>query len=87
MATINRLQGEKSEGQMFVLSDAQNDQLAELREAERDIRKRKREVQHNLAKDIEGLGSRIKWLNILLYPLAVGGLFALLGLARFSSRR
>jgi len=86
-AELAELQAQSEDLQSFVNSEAVQDQIAELREAERDIRKRKREVQHNLAKDIEGLGSRIKWLNILLYPLAVGGLFALLGLARFSSRR
>lgn len=87
MAEINRLQGEKSESQMFVLSEAQQDQIAELREAERDIRKRKREVRHNLAKDIESLGRRVKWANMLLYPLGVGGLFFGFLLVRVLGRR
>ena len=49
------------------------------------IRKELRDVRHQLDKDIESLGSQLKFLNILLMPLLLTGFLILIrafGLAR-----
>ena len=50
-----------------------------------DTKKRLRDVNHQLRKDIESLGSRLKVLNIGLMPVAVGLLAV--GLSMYRSNR
>ena len=36
-----------------------------------EIRRELRQVQHDLKRDIDRLGTRLKWINIALVPVAV----------------
>lgn len=66
------------------------EQVAEIEryQAERiETRKQLREVQLGLRKDIETLGSSLKWINMLLWPLGIAALSILAGLARVALRR
>jgi ABC-type uncharacterized transport system involved in gliding motility auxiliary subunit len=51
-----------------------------------EIRRELRQVQHDLKRDIDRLGTRLKWINIALVPLAVL-VFALLYSARRRRRQ
>jgi len=60
-----------------LFSKAQDKELASFQQDKLVIRKQLREVQHQLNKDIEALGTRLKLINIFLMPILVS-LFAFL---------
>lgn len=85
---IAQLQSEKAEGEgAFILSPAQIEALDEARAEKVETRKDLREVQHQLQKDIEGLGTSVKVINIALIPLLVIGAGMALWLLRLLGRR
>lgn len=63
------LQTQQKKDAAMVLSPAQEQALQSFQNERLKIRKELREVRHQLDKDIEALGSRLKWLNIGLMPL------------------
>jgi ABC-type uncharacterized transport system involved in gliding motility auxiliary subunit len=69
---INELQAQKKDkDQRFILSPEQRVELEKLRKEEADTRKRLRQVQKDLRKEVVSLQTRLKWINILAVPLAV----------------
>ena len=69
---INELQAQKKDkDQRFILSPEQRAELDKLRKEEADTRKRLKQVQKDLRKEVVSLQTRIKWINILAVPLAV----------------
>jgi len=68
---LNALQQKKDAESAMLLSPEQQAKIEALREEQIRTRKNLREVRHNLQKDIEGLGTRLKWLNIAAVPLLV----------------
>jgi gliding motility-associatede transport system auxiliary component len=69
---INELQAQKKDkDQRFILSPEQRVELEKLRKDEADSRKRLRQVQKDLKKEVVSLQTRIKWINILAVPFAV----------------
>jgi ABC-type uncharacterized transport system involved in gliding motility auxiliary subunit len=79
---------QNSEGSDLILSREQTDEIDKFREEMVATRKELRAVQHELQKNIEGLGSRLKFINIALMPLLIM-LFAIstwLVLSRRNSR-
>lgn len=83
---INKLQREKSPDSALILSPAQQEELAKLRAAEIETKRKLREVQHSLRKEIDGLGTRLKWLNIALIPVLVSAAAIALGAWRIQRR-
>src|ERR1700749_2680533 len=67
------------------LTAAQQAEIERFRKELVDTRTQLRDVQHNLRKDIDALGSRLAFINIVLVPLLVA-IFAL-GLAALRRRR
>ena len=65
----------------LVLTVEQEDALASFVAKKLEIRKQLREVQHQLNKDIESLGTTVKLLNIVVFPLLLT-----FGLAIFARR-
>ena len=61
--------------------------LDEAVEEQLKTNKRLREVLHNRSKDIDSLGSWVRWTNILIVPLVFAGASALFGLIVSSRRR
>lgn len=85
-AKLAELQRQKGgDGNQLILSEEQRAELEKFREEKLETRKQLRAVQHNLNKDIEGLGTTLKLANILGTPL----LFTLivLGVWRARTRR
>ena len=69
---INELQAQKKDkDQRFILSPEQRTELEKLRKEEADTRKRLKQVQKDLRKEVVSLQTRLKWVNILAVPLAV----------------
>jgi ABC-type uncharacterized transport system involved in gliding motility auxiliary subunit len=69
---VNELQAQKKDkDQRFILSPEQRTELEKLRKEEADTRKRLKQVQKDLRKEVVSLQTRLKWINILAVPLAV----------------
>jgi ABC-type uncharacterized transport system involved in gliding motility auxiliary subunit len=64
------------------LTPEQKQEVENFQRERMQIRKRLREVQHSLNRDIEQLGSRLKWINILAVPLLLTLLALLISLLR-----
>lgn len=68
---------QSSGGGTLILSPEQQEEIIKFRDEQLATRKELREVKHQLQKDIDSLGSTLKFLNILLVPLIIGlGAFA-----------
>lgn len=68
---IQELQSQKSDGSSLIMSPEQQEALNQFRQELVQVRKELRGVQHELAKNIEGLESFVKFLNIGLIPLLI----------------
>ena len=64
---LESAQGEGSE----LVSQAQREERAALELEIIQTNKNLRDVQHKLRKDVENLGTSLKWLNIALMPILV----------------
>ena len=82
---LAELQSSKSQEQAMILSPAQKTELDNFLKRKTDIRKELRDVRRSLDADIESLGTRLKFLNIVLMPLLVTVLAV--GFAMWRSRR
>ncbi|MEE8340077.1 MAG: Gldg family protein [Xanthomonadales bacterium] len=79
---LTELQLAKSESELLVLSDEQQAEIDRFMERKLEIRKELRQVQHNLQRDIDRLGTRLKLANIALMPVLVMIAALLYGLRR-----
>ncbi len=68
---LNELQRGKADDQALILSPEQKAELEKFQEQKVSIRKELRSVRRQLDADIENLGGKLKWLNILLVPSLV----------------
>jgi ABC-type uncharacterized transport system involved in gliding motility auxiliary subunit len=84
-AQLQKLQAEKGKENQFVLSADQQQALEKFRAEYAATNKQLRQVRLSLNKDIEGLGTRLKFLNIGLIPVVVS--LAALGLGAFRAAR
>ena len=75
-----QLQSQQVEGGALVITPEQQATIDDFMEQKITIRKSLREVRHQLDKDIESLGNRIKLFNIALAPLVLILLLAFLRL-------
>ncbi|MGA9340980.1 MAG: Gldg family protein [Rhodanobacteraceae bacterium] len=73
---LTQLQSAKSADQAPILSSEQKSELENFLKRKVEIRKQLRQVRRQLDAEIESLGARLKFLNIVLMPLLVT-LFAL----------
>ncbi|MEO6064397.1 MAG: Gldg family protein, partial [Lysobacterales bacterium] len=71
-AKLNALQGARPEDGGIALTPAQNTELERFQTRKLRIRKELREVRRRLDADIEALGNRLKFLNIVVVPILVG---------------
>lgn len=82
---LTELQSSKSQDQAMVLSAEQKTELDNFLKRKVDIRKQLRDVRRQLDADIDALGTRLKFINILLVPLLLIG--AALGFVGWKARR
>ncbi|MFV2056458.1 MAG: Gldg family protein [Thiohalomonadales bacterium] len=68
---ITDLQRQKGESGSTILSSAQRNEIEKFRKEQSRTRMSLRNVQHELRKDIEYLGSVLKVLNIVLIPILI----------------
>jgi len=68
---LNELQAVKEETELTVISDEQQLEIQRFVDRKLQIRRELRQVQHDLQRDINRLGTRLKLLNIALVPAAV----------------
>ena len=71
----------------WLLSPEQEAEIQEFKQEKLSIRKRLRQVRHNLNLDIERLGTTLKFLNIGLVPLIISILTLALSIVRSRKRR
>ncbi|GGO72162.1 GldG family protein [Bowmanella pacifica] len=81
---LAQLQGQRSETGALVLDAQQQQALDDFMQKKIEIRRALREVRHQLDKDIERLGSWLKFINIAVAPIV---LVILLGLLARLTRR
>jgi ABC-type uncharacterized transport system involved in gliding motility auxiliary subunit len=68
---LSDLQAAKGEGELTIISDEQQAEIQRFMDRRLQIRRELRQVQHDLQRDIDRLGSRLKLLNIALVPAIV----------------
>jgi len=78
LVDLEKLRSDKDSRQ---LSPEQGQELVKFQEEKLKIRKQLREVQHQLDRDIERLGSQLKLINIFSVPLLLS-LIALVAVFR-----
>ena len=69
------------------LSDQEVEEIRQFRTELRQSRTALRDVQRNLRRGIEALGSRVRFVNVALVPLMIGGLALVLALLRARRRK
>ncbi|MEE8124819.1 MAG: Gldg family protein [Nitrospirales bacterium] len=69
---IQELQSQKPKGSAMIMSMEQQQAMANFRKELVQVRKELRSVQHELGKNIEGVESWVKFINIGLLPLLIG---------------
>jgi ABC-type uncharacterized transport system involved in gliding motility auxiliary subunit len=79
---LTDLQAGREDGDLRVLSEEQQQEVQRFMDRKLEIRGELRQVQHNLRRDIDSLGTGLKLVNIVLVPLLV-----MVGAALFAVRR
>jgi ABC-type uncharacterized transport system involved in gliding motility auxiliary subunit len=69
--TLTEMQSARQDGQLTVLTAGQQEELQRFIDRKLQIRAELREVQHDLSRDIEALGMRLKFINIVLAPILI----------------
>ncbi len=68
---LTEMQQVRQDGELTVLSTDQQDELQRFTDRKIQIRGELRQVQHDLSRDIEALGMRLKFINIVLVPVLI----------------
>jgi ABC-type uncharacterized transport system involved in gliding motility auxiliary subunit len=84
-ANMQQLQRKRGDGGGFLISPEQRKEIELFRKEQLKTRKELRAVQHDLQKNIEKLGSTLKFINIGLIPILIS-VFAV-GIGVYGSRR
>jgi len=83
---LNELQQTKQNGQQFILSPEQQQEISSFREKEATIKSQLKDERRKLRADIDSLENRLKWLNIVAVPAVVAVSGVLLAIGRRQSR-
>lgn len=68
-AKLNELQSIKGQENQLLINQEQQQEIAKFKQRKLEVRKKLREVKRNLNKDIEALGTKMKFINIALLPI------------------
>jgi ABC-type uncharacterized transport system involved in gliding motility auxiliary subunit len=79
---LTELQAARSQDDLKVLTEEQQTEVQRFIDRKLEIRRELRQVQHDLQRDIDNLGTRLKLFNIVLVPLLVILAAMLYGLRR-----
>ena len=84
---IKKLQQEQGNNTTMILTPEQNKEMEKFRKVRLDTRKELRAVQHELKKNIENLGTRLRIINIVLVPLLIVVISIATGVYRVNRRK
>ncbi|MEM9101538.1 MAG: Gldg family protein [Pseudomonadota bacterium] len=84
---LSQLRAQVDESGVIVLSPEQEAAIAEFQEEKLAIRKALRDVRHQLEKDIQSLGTKLKIINVGLVPIILIGIAIAVGINRRNKRR
>ncbi len=82
---LTEMQSVRQDGELTVLNTEQQETLQRFLDRKLEIRSELRQVQHDLTRDIETLGMRLKFINIVLVPLLI--IFAALLFGHYRRKR
>ncbi len=68
---LSDMQSSRSDNELTVLTSDQQDEVQRFIDRKLQIRSELRQVQHDLSRDIEALGMRLKFINIVLMPVLI----------------
>ena len=68
---LSEMQSARQDGELTVLSAEQQAEVQRFVDRKLQIRGELRQVQHDLSRDIEALGMRLKFINIVLMPVLI----------------
>jgi uncharacterized protein related to proFAR isomerase len=68
---IQRTRQDGGQGQRFVMTPEQQNELENLRETNKKVSLDLKEMRRNLRKDIDSLQNKLKWVNIAGMPFLV----------------
>lgn len=86
-ARLSELERSKQDGQKFILTPEQQQEIKSFRAKEAAVKKELKDVRKTLRREVEGLEQRVKWINILAMPLLVAGAGLLLAIVRHRRQR
>lgn len=86
-AKLEQLTSRENTSGEAILTAEEKQTIAEFRSKTVEIRRKLRDVQHELRKDIDALDAWLKFLNIAAIPLALGFLALIIAIARTMNRR
>ncbi len=66
---LNELQSIKGQENQLIINREQQQEITRFKQRKLEVRKSLREVKRNLNKDIEALGTKLKFINIALVPI------------------
>jgi len=69
--TLTEMQSLRQDGELTVLTSEQEDEVQRFVDRKLQIRSELRQVQHDLSRDIEALGMRLKFINIVFVPILI----------------
>ncbi|KAA9129866.1 ABC transporter [Marinihelvus fidelis] len=84
---LTEMQSQRSGDDLGVLNQAQSDEIQRFMDQRIQIRRDLRAVQHNLDRDIDALGTRLKVINIVVVPVVVIGIALWIGHLRRRRRQ
>jgi ABC-type uncharacterized transport system involved in gliding motility auxiliary subunit len=68
---LTEMQSLRQDGELTVLTSEQQDEVQRFVDRKLQIRGDLRLVQHDLSREIEALGMRLKFINIVLVPMLI----------------
>src|ERR1043166_2139970 len=83
---LSELQQTKQDGQQFILSQEQQQEISNFRKKEASIKTQLKNERRKLRANIDSLENRLKWLNIAAMPALVAFSGVLLAIGRRQSR-
>ncbi len=81
------LQAQRDDSNELLLSPEQEAEIQKFQQEKISVRKQLRQVRHNLDRDIEKLGSKLKFINIGLVPIIISVLALILSIVRNRKRK
>jgi ABC-type uncharacterized transport system involved in gliding motility auxiliary subunit len=69
--TLSDMQSVRNDGELTVLTPEQSEEVQRFVDRKLQIRSDLRQVQHKLSREIEALGMRLKFINIVLVPVLI----------------